>query len=142
MIVATSPVMKPRRSETRVPTTTCRNTSCPVCVVPNQCVADGGERMSGVKALGSFVRIIGPKIATSTKKTKMPRPKATLRFSVTRRHISRKRCTWEENSLVSDEGRFTSNEGMLIYSNSFPGARGDQGQRISDQPGSSPPAQQ
>src|SRR5258708_4044965 len=114
MTVAITPVTKPRMSEIRVPTTTCRKTSCPVCVVPSQWVADGGERISMLKALGSLVSMMGPKIATSTKNVIMPRPKATLRFIVTMRQISRRRCTCEENALISGEGgKLTSCVGIL-----------------------------
>src|SRR5947209_14808173 len=120
MIVAITPVTKPRISETREPTTACRKTSCPVCVVPSQCAGDGGERISILKALGSPVRMMGPKIATSTKNVIMPRPRATLRFSVTMRQISRRRCTCEENALNSGEGgKLTSCVGILTAFYSF-----------------------
>src|SRR5579872_4954247 len=140
MSVATRPVTKPRMSETRVPTTTCVKTSCPVCVVPSQCVADGGERISVLNALGSFVRIIGPKIATSVKNMRMPRPKLTLRFTVTIRQRSLRRCILGVVKLSSGEGILTSCEGRLMTVNSFPGAHEDRVQHITYLPESSLPA--
>ena len=52
--VAMAPAAKPTSRVTRAPASSSEKTSCPVCVVPSQCAADGGARLAPVCADGLY----------------------------------------------------------------------------------------
>ena len=71
--VASSPAPTPINSESRAPTTSWSNTSCPIWVVPSQCASDGAARSVRLSGFG-LVTKNGPTIASSTKNPTMAVP--------------------------------------------------------------------
>ena len=85
-IVAISAAPTPRKSDERVPQTTCEKMSTPWSVVPKKWCVDGAcDWSNSEKSVGSCVAIRGAKIAISTIAVKTIRPKRDLRLRSSRR---------------------------------------------------------